>query len=498
MNVPALELKDINKFLSEDFSLQNINLELYYGEVHALIGENGSGKSMIINVINGIFKKDSGQIIVDGQEIDVTSVYEAKKVGIHTVLQDIALYPNLSVAENIYADKMPYKNKLLHWIDMDQLFYDCKELFQKLNINIDPHVKLGNLGFAQMHLVEMVKAYISDAKIIIFDEPSEAFTQMEKEILFQLINELRSKNKAIIYITHFLDEIETIADRVTVIHQGKLIGTRNVREITFKDLIELMAMTDDGKRYPKLDVPLGKTVLSVKNLCFEQILSDINFELKKGEILGVTGLVGSGRSILAKCIFGVTRPSSGIIELNGKVVNIKEPYDAIKAGIALLPEDRRNNSVFGCLDLEDNVSISSLKRFVQHNIIDPYILTEVSNSYIEKLSIKPGNSDDLLKTYSGGNQQKMAIARWMMSRLKVYIMDEPTKGIDIASKTDIYNCMVDMVRKGASIVFISSDIDEILGICDRILVMNSGKLVCDLPRIQATKENVLMHAAKSV
>ncbi|MGB8451582.1 MAG: sugar ABC transporter ATP-binding protein [Anaerocolumna sp.] len=498
MNVPALILNDINKYMSEDFSLKNINLDLYYGEVHALIGENGSGKSMIINVINGIFKKDSGNIYLDGQEINVNSVYEAKKIGIHTVLQDIALYPNLTIAENIYADKMPYKNKLLHWIDFNQLTHDCCELFQKLDVNLDPQALLGSLGFAEMHLIEIIKAYVSDAKIIIFDEPSETFTQQEKAILFQLINKLRKKNKAIIYITHFLDEIETIADRVTVIYQGRVIGTRNVKETTINEIITLMAMTEHGKRYPKLDIPLGKTVLSVKNLFFGQVLTDINFNLKKGEILGVTGLVGSGRSVMAKCIFGVTKPSSGTIEVNGSPVNIREPYDAIKAGIALLPEDRINSSVFGSLDLENNVSISSLTRFVQHAVIDPYILTDVTNSYVEKLSIKPGNPFDLLNTYSGGNQQKMAVARWMMSHLKIYIMDEPTRGVDIASKTDIYNCMVDMVRKGASIVFISSDIDEILGMCDRILVLNSGKLVCDLPRNQATKESILMHAAKSV
>lgn len=496
MRVPALELKDINKFMSEDFSLSNINLDLFYGEVHALIGENGSGKSMIINVINGIFKKDSGKIFVDGQEIHADSVHEAKKLGIHTVLQDVALYPNLSIAENVFADKMPYKNKYLHWINFDQLIYDCKSLFQKLKISLEPEALLGSLSFAELHLIELIKAYISDARIIIFDEPTAALTPVEKEIMFRIIGELKNINKAIIYITHSLDEIETIADRVTVIYQGKIIGTRKVNETTTEEIISLMAATDDGKRYPKLELPLGKTVLSVQELSFGSVLYDINFNLRKGEILGITGLAGSGRSILAKCIFGVERPRSGHIEVNGKPVIIREPYDAIKAGIALLPEDRINNSVFGCLNLQNNVSIASLKRFIQHKVIDPYILADVSGSYIKKLSIKPGNATDIVSTYSGGNQQKMAVARWMMSRLTVYIMDEPTRGVDIASKTDIYNCMVDMVRKGASIIFISSDIDEILGMCDRILVMNSGKLVCDLPGKQATKEKILMYAAR--
>lgn len=258
----------------------------------------------------------------------------------------------------------------------------------------------------------------------------------------------------------------------------------------------MMVNAEISKRYPKLDISLGKTILSVRNLSFEPVLSDVSFDLKKGEILGITGLAGSGRSMLAKSIFGVHKPSTGTIHINGNKVDIKEPYDAIHAGIALLPEDRINNSIFSSLNLQSNVSIASLRRFVQHMIIDPYILSDVSNAYIEKLSIKPGNSRDIVKALSGGNQQKTAVARWMMSHLKIYIMDEPTRGVDVASKTDIYNCMVDMVRKGASIIFISSDIDEILGMCDRILVMNSGKLVCDIPRIQATKETILKYATR--
>lgn len=497
MGVPALELKDINKNVSEDFSLCHINIDLFYGEVHAIMGENGSGKSMIISIISGIFKSDGGQIIIDGKEVIINSVYDAKKLGIHSVLQDVALYPNLTVAENVFADKMPFKNKVFRALDFDKLYYDCSELFKKLKIEIDPRTLLSQLGFAQKYLIEMVKAYISDAKIIIFDELSAAFTLVEKAILFRVIEELKQKNKAIFYITHFLDELEEVADRVTIIYQGKIIGTRFIKDTTHEDIIDMMTMTLDKKRYPKLDITLGKTIFSIKNLYFKDILSNISLDLKKGEILGVTGLVGSGRSVLAKCVFGVNRPTRGTVEMNGKTLNINSPSDAINAGIAYLPEDRLNSSVFGCLNLEENVSVSSLKRFVQHQVIDPYILTSVSGAYIEKLSIKPGNADDLLNTYSGGNQQKMAVARWMMNRLKVYILDEPTRGVDIASKTDIYNCMVDMVRKGASIIFISSDMDEILGMCDRIIVLNSGKVMCNLTRNQATKELLLMNASSS-
>ncbi len=496
MNVPALLLKDINKYMSEDFSLKSINLDLFYGEVHALIGENGSGKSMIINVINGIFKKDSGQIYMDGKEINPSSISEAKKLGIHSLLQDVALYPNLSIAENVYADRMPYKNEVLHWIDFNKLNSNCNRLFKDLGIDLNPKAPLGNLGFAQLHLVELIKAYVSDARVIIFDEPTSSFTSVEKTVLYRILQDLKRQNKAIIYITHSLDEIEMIAERVSIMHQGKMIGTRYVKDTTTEEIIRLMVNAEVSKRYPKLEILPGKTILSVKNLSFEPVLSDVSFDLRKGEILGITGLAGSGRSMLAKSIFGVHKATTGTIQVNGKQVDINEPYDAISAGIAMLPEDRINNSVFGDLSLQNNVSIASLRRFVQHMIIDPYILSDVSNSYIEKLSIKPGKSYDIIKALSGGNQQKMAVARWMMSHLKIYIMDEPTRGVDIASKTDIYNCMVDMVRKGASIIFISSDIDEILGMCDRILVMNSGKLVCNVPRSQANKEIILKYATR--
>lgn len=495
MRKPALELKNISKYMDDDFSLDNVNIDLFHGEVHALMGENGSGKSLIVKIINGIVKKDSGDLFIDGKEIIPESVYIAKKSGIHSVLQDVALFPNLSVAENVFADQLPLKNNFLHSIDFNTLYHDCDTLFKSLGININPHATVNKLGSAQKHLIEMVKAYITEADIIIFDEPSAAFTVIEKEILYKVIHDLKKRGKAILYITHFFDEIEKIADRISFIHQGKLTATKEVKDISNDEIIRMISKSIPKNRYPKLEIPLGKTLLSVRNLYYKNILADISFDLKKSEIIGITGLVGSGRSILAQCLFGILTPSQGEIELDGKPVHFKNPEDAIKSGIAYLSEERIDNSIFGCLNLEENVSISALKRFVQHNVIDPYILSEVSSTYVEKLSIKPGKSGDIINTYSGGNQQKMAVARWLMSRQRIYILDEPTLGVDIASKTDLYNCMVDMVRKGASILFISSDIDEILGMCDRILVLNDGKLVYNSTRKQASKELILKSIA---
>lgn len=494
MKHPILVLKDINKYFSEDFALCDINLDLYSGEVHIIVGENGSGKSTIMKIISGIVKSDSGHIFFHDQEVCIHSVYEAKKMKIHYALQDVALYPNLTVAENVFADRMPYTNKVFKSVDFNKLYYDCEVLFSKLGIDLDIYTPVRKLGFAQKHLIEVIKAYVSDAEIIIFDEPSASFTSIEKEILYRIIEDLKQKGKAIFYITHLLEEIKILGDRVTVLYQGKITGTKKVKEMKDEHIIEMLCMSKDKKCYPKLEVELGKTILSVDNLYFNNILKNISFQLKKGEILGITGLMGSGRSLLAKCLFGVENYSKGRIKVNDKFVTIKNPSDAIRAGIALIPEDRLNNSVFGCLNLQENISISSLKRFANKQVIDYYILGDVTGEYVRKLSIKPGKPEDLLWTYSGGNQQKMAIARWMMSRLKIYIMDEPTRGIDIASKTDIYNCMVDLIRKGASIIFISSDIEEILGICDRILVLNAGQITCNILRKEATKEKILFHA----
>lgn len=491
----ALSLKNIVKYMGEDFSLDHINIDLEYGEVHAIMGENGSGKSLIIQIISGIHKADSGSIILEGNDIKPTSVYESKKLGIHPVLQEVALYPNLTIAENIYADNMPYRNKKIGSLDFNKLYFQCSNLFDKLGIRMDPYSLVSSLGYAQQHLVEVLKAYVSDANIILFDEPSSAFTHVEKEILYHVIKELKGKKKAIIYITHFIEELEMIADRVSIIYQGKLIETKVIKETRSNDILSVITRTRNNKRYPKLDIPMGKIILSVKNLSFGPILKDISFDIRKGEILGLTGLIGSGRTVLAKCLFGMLEASSGSIYMDNKLVQLKEPKDAIKAGIAYLPEDRINNSVFGCLNLEENLSMSSLKRFQRNYMIDGTILSHVSSQYIEKLSIKPGHGDDIVNKYSGGNQQKMAIARWIMTRQKVYILDEPTRGVDIASKTDIYNCMVDMVRKGASILFISSDIDEILGVCDRIMVINDGRLVCNSLRGELNKEKIITYAS---
>lgn len=494
MGIPKLEAKGISKYFSDAFSLSDVSIDLYSGEVHAIIGENGSGKSTITKIISGVLKPDSGVLFIDGNAVCIDSVGIAKLNGIHCVWQDINLYPNLTVAENIYMDYPHSERNFFTTVNQYKMYSDCSVIFREFGINMDSRTTVGKLGFAQKQIVEMVKAYVSNAQIVIFDEPSAAFTSSEKDILFRIIHSLKEKNTAIFYITHLIDEIELIADRFTVMHKGRVIGTQSVGSATKEDIIRMLSVPTEKKRYPRLDIPLGKVVMSVKDLSAADILSSINFELKKSEILGITGLMGSGRSLLAQCLFGITPIKSGSIEINGQKQKIASPGDAIKNGIALLPEDRAVSSIFGCLTLESNVTVSSLKRFEEHKYLHNQIMTDVTDTYIKKLSIRPGRLNDLLETYSGGNQQKTAVARWIMSRSKIYILDEPTRGVDVASKTDIYNCMLDLVTKGASIILISSDIEEILGMCDRVLVLAEGQISGEFLRSESTKEAIMYKA----
>ena len=496
MSSPILLLSDINKYFSEDFSLQNINLDLYEGEVHVIMGENGSGKSAIMKIISGIFQPDSGKIILEGMPVHFKSVYDSKKHGIHYVMQDTNLYENLSVAENVFFDKMPYIHNFFKLIDINKMYYDCQILFDKLNIDIDPQKTVSQLGFAQKQLVELAKACISPSKILILDEPSAALTESERKILFETIITLKEEGMPIFYISHKLDEVEKIGDRITVIHQGEIVDTKDVKDIDNNTVIKMMTGKTFKNRYPKISSTIGEKILSVKNLTYSNILDNISFNLHKGEILGITGLVGSGRTVLAKCLFGMIEQYDGIIELDGNPVRFSSPSDAMAAGIILVPEDRLVNTVIGCLNLRENLSVAALERFARGPILYPTFMNTTSLHYIKNLNIKPGNPEDLFCEYSGGNQQKTILGRAIMTRPRIYILDEPTRGIDVPSKVDIYNIMNNIVTDEGSIIFISSDIEEILGMCDRILVLSDGKISCEMSQKEATKEKILYHSLK--
>ena len=494
MKFPILKLVGITKSFDDDFTLSDINLSLFPGEVHVLIGENGSGKSTIMNIISGIVKANSGEILINNNKVSIHSIVSSKQHGILYLMQDSNYFNNLTVAENVFLDQMPFTNKFSKVIDYNKLFFKCQELFNTLNIFIDVREKVSKLGLAERHLIEFARASISDAKIAIFDEPSAALTKVERDILFSIIQSLKEKGVGIFYISHRLDEIKLIGDRVTIISNGHIVETRDLSSMENDDIIKIMTGAIYKKKYPKLHVPFGPVVFSVKNLYSPTMLNNISFDLRKNEIIGITGLMGSGRTRLAHCIFGATKPTAGTISIDEKPVVFNSPSDAIAHGIAFVPEDRAADSIFEYLDVVSNVTVSSLKRFTRFGKLHTLMVGGLAKDYIKKLNINPGFSYDLLTSYSGGNQQKVVLAKWMMSRSKIFILDEPTRGIDVVSKIDIYNSMNDLVTKGASIIFISSDIDEILGMCDRILVLSHGRIVCELSSLEATKEKILHYA----
>ncbi len=489
MKDPILKVEDVNLSL-ENFALSHINLDLYENEIHVIMGENGAGKSLLMQVISGVIAPDSGKIYINNTPMK-SKAFSGLFKDVIFIRQDATMISQLSVAENLFFNNLPRKHKLLPMIDYDKLNYLCQCFIDELGLPVSTFDKVSTLGFAQRQIIEFCRAYISDAKIVILDEPSSALTQSERDLLYRIVRKIKERGAGIFYITHSIEDVTELGDRITVIKKGQLIGTRNVSECTQEDIIRMLSAQNLNQRYPRIPVKKGRETLAVKNLGFEDKLSNINFELHQGEILGITGLAGSGRTLLANCLFGAVPNVKGQMFLNGVPVKIDNPYKAISNGIALIPENRLTDSIFGYLDVNNNVAVSSLKRFANYFLINNSVMEQVVSDYVHKLNIPQQNLHSNILEYSGGNQQKVVFAKWIMSRAKIFILDEPTRGLDIASKVDIYNSINDLIKKKASIIFISSDIEEILGICDRVAVLADHTIVCDLPTSDITVEKVL-------
>ena len=489
-----LKLENINKKVSDYFTLKNITLELNKGEVHILMGENGSGKSSLMNIIWGAYPKDSGDIFLDDAPVNINSPMDAKKFGIFMIHQESSLFEHFSIAENIYSDSKPYINKAFKIINWNRMYNDCQRLFDKLGFSLESRTMVKYLNIAQKQLVEIAKAYISNARIIIMDEPTSSLTDSESALLFNIIRELKKSGVAIIYISHRLEDLRQIGDRITVIRDGQIIGTQNIGSLSVNHIINMMTGMELKERYPKLPVKLGREVFRISNLHSGSILKSISFSLRKREILGVTGLVGSGRTKIAKCIFGLDKIDLGEIIIENTKVNINSPYDAINAGIGYVTEDRSTEGLFMYLNISKNITAPNMSIVSRYMMIDKVNENNIANNYVSKLGIKLGTISDKVAYLSGGNQQKVILAKWIMSRARIFILDEPTRGIDIASKVDVYNLMNEMVMKGASIILISSDVDEVMGMCDRIMILYGGEVAAVLQRNEATREKVLFYA----
>jgi ABC-type sugar transport system ATPase subunit len=491
---PLLILENINKKLSDFFELKNVTFNLYKGEVHVLIGENGSGKSSLMNVILGHYTKDSGYIFMEDSLVSIDSPMDAKQLGIVMIHQESSLFEHFTIAENIYIHNKPYINKTLKIINWNKMHADCEALFKKLGFTLNSKSLVKNLSVAQKQLVEICKAYISNARIIIMDEPTSSLTEAEASLLFNIIKELKASGVSIIYISHRLEEIKQIGDRLTVIRNGEIIGTENIHSMDVNNIIHMMTGLDLKDRYPKLKVTLGKEVLKVTNIFAGTTLKDISFSLKKREIIGIIGLVGSGRTKIAKCLFGVDKIDSGEIYIDNKKITLNSPADAIARGIGVLPEDRVNEGLFMNLSISENIIAPSTSKVSNRHIIDKDIEESLASIYADKLGINLNTIHDKVAYLSGGNQQKVVLAKWIMSKSKILILDEPTRGIDIASKVDVYNVMNEMVTKDVSLILISSDINEVIGMCDRIIVLYDGTIASIVSRNDATHEKIMAYA----
>jgi len=490
---PLVSLQHIYKNF-EGFQLEDVSIDVYPGEVHVLVGENGSGKSTLMKLVAGWFPPDRGEVYWNGREIHTKSLPDARKRNITYMHQEIQCFENLTVAENLFFRELSRHTRRRGLFDPNLLIAKTEQVFRELSIPIAPNIPFSRLGFAERQMVSAAKSYISDAQLIIFDEPSSAMSQPEREVLFHIIQILKNKGVAIFYISHRLDEITKVGDRVSVLHRGKITGTTSCDNLDESSLIKMMIGEVHKERYPRLPGQRGKVILSVSDLTFEPILKGVSFDLRQGEILGITGLMGSGRTLLANCLFGIISPTGGEIQVGDRAVKFSHPGDAMSNGISLIPEDRHKNGIFPKHNLQRNMTSATLRRFRRKLFLDELFMNELTQQYVDILKIRPGRQNDLIGKYSGGNQQKVMLAKWLMNRSRIYIMDEPTRGIDAASKIDIYNSMNDLVSKGAAIILISSEIEETLGMADRILVLAGGKIARELKWEEASKENIIAAA----
>ena len=502
MGEVILTMKDIDKSFVGVHALKNACLELKKGEVHALMGENGAGKSTLMKILTGIYSKDSGTIVYEGRQVEFKSPREAQDAGIVIVHQELNMMNHLTVAQNIFIGKEKMNGKL---INDRRMVEEAEKLFGLLNIRIDPRETMGRLTVGRQQMCEIAKAISTDAKIIVFDEPTAALTDSEISELFKIIRDLRAKDIGIVYISHRMDEINQITDRVTVMRDGEYVGTLTTKDSTKDDIIQMMVgrtVYEEPKSFSNVK-PDAPVVLKVEHLNVGKTVKDVSFELRKGEILGFSGLMGAGRTETARALFGADPKQSGKISIRGKdgqlrEVTINSPQDAVKYGIGYLSEDRRR---YGCVvqkSVTENTTLATMEEFTSGIFINKSKEKEVSEKYVKELATKTPNCEQLVVNLSGGNQQKVVIAKWLTRDSEILIFDEPTRGIDVGAKNEIYKLMNRLAAEGKSIIMISSEMTEVLRMSDRIIVMCEGKITGNIDISEATQEHIMNHATRNI
>jgi ribose transport system ATP-binding protein len=475
-------------------ALDGVHLDIIRGEVHLLAGENGAGKSTLVKILAGAYKKDSGQITLNGQVLEHLTPKHAQELGISIIYQEFNLIPYLSVAENIFLGREILSKKVPGKINWSKMFEDAQVILDDLHSNIQAKAIVRDLGVAQQQMVEVAKVMSLKSEIIIMDEPTASLTNKEIDSLFNTIRKLKEKGISIIYISHRLEEFKQIGDRVTVMRDGKTIKTLEIKDTNTDELIRLMVGRELKEKFPKISTQKGAEVLKVSNLSTKKLLKNVSFNLHAGEILGVAGLVGAGRTEMARAIFGLDHIESGEIIVNDKKLTISKPRDAIKAGFGFITEDRKTEGLVLTLDVGSNITLAGLSDFTKGLHVNLKKEKSVINDYISKLNIKTYDSTQKALYLSGGNQQKVVIAKWLLSKSKIFIFDEPTRGIDVGAKTEVYNLINELLKGGAAVLLISSELPEILGMSDRIIVMCRGEITAELQTKETTQENILFFA----
>lgn len=483
-------MKDIHKHFPGVHALKGVNLTLKAGEVMALVGENGAGKSTVINVLGGIHPKDKGTILIDGKDANITSVLSAREKGISIIHQELVLVPHLTVAENIFLNREPVKGRL---VDFKKIFSESQQFIDDLGLGLRATDLVSSLTIAQQQMVEIVKAISFHARIIVMDEPTSSLSEREIEALFQSIRKLKARGLGIIYISHRLSELQQIADRVTVFRDGQSVGCYSMDEITQDELVKYMVGREVVNYYTRTFNDMGEVVLEVKGLTSGQV-KDISFQLRKGEILGFSGLVGAGRTEVIKALLGFDKVTAGEILIGGKQVKIKNPAQAYAKKIGFIPESRREESLFALQSNRFNLSIEVLDQFIHGFFVDKKKEMELAESYRQKLSTKMASQEMLIQNLSGGNQQKVIISRWLATEPEILIMDEPTRGIDVGAKAEIYELMNTLAGQGMAIIMISSELPEIINMSDRVVVMREGTVSKILERDELSQEEIMRYA----
>lgn len=489
-----LRLVGIGKSFPGVRALNNVHLDVRRGEVHALLGENGAGKSTLMKILSGAYSLDEGEIYWEGKKIHIRNPKEAQDLGIGIIYQEFNLVPQLSIAENVWLGREIFRNPALNLIDWPEMYRRTEALLKELNLNLDPRRPVAGLGVALQQMVEIAKALSLDARLLIMDEPTSALAEAEIQQLFEVIRRLKQRGVSVVFISHHLDEIFEICDRGTILRDGEFIATVDLAETTEDQLINMMVGRTLEQQYPKVSVPRGQEALRVEGLTRKGQLHNINFCAYTGEILGIAGLVGAGRTELVRAIFGADRVDSGQVYVFGKKLKLDSPISAIRSGIGLLPEDRKQDGLVLLLSVMQNVSMASLDRLTLRGLLRLKDEKAQTRDFIQKLRISTPSIDQLVQNLSGGNQQKVVLAKWLASRSKVLIFDEPTRGIDVGAKVEVYNLMNSLVQEGAAVVMVSSELPELLGMSDRILVMHEGSLVAEFTREEATQEKILTAA----